>query len=126
MEQVNKIINTIYAQDDPWGKVAPPEVFKDEIERYPTGGLLFVYVNNFIKVIIVAAGMFALFNFITAGYTFITSGGNPDKVEEAWTKIWHSFMGLAVIALSFILAGIAGQLLFDNPTYFLQFRIWTP
>ena len=122
---MNKIINTIYAQDNPWGKVDPPSVFKDKIEQYPTGGLLFVYVNNFIKIIIVAAGMFALFNFITAGYTFITSGGNPDKVEEAWNKILHSFLGLAVIASSFILAGIAGQLLFGNPTYFLQFRIWT-
>jgi hypothetical protein len=121
---VNKILKTIYAQDNPWGTVAPPDAFKDNIRE--GGGLLFVYINNFIKVIIVVAGMFVLFNFITAGYTFITSGGNPDKVEEAWTKIWHSFLGLAVIASSFILAGIAGQLLFDNPTYFLQFRIWTP
>lgn len=121
---MNKIINTIYAQDNPWGTVAPPPAFEDRIMA--GGGLLFVYVNNFIKILIVAAGMFTLFNFITAGYTFITSGGNPDKVEEAWTKIWHSFLGLVVIAASFVLAGIAGQLLFKDATYFLQFRIWTP
>jgi len=123
---VNKILKTIYAYDNsnPWGVVAPPPAFADRIQEH--GGLLFVYINNFIKIIIVAAGMFALFNFITAGYTFITSGGNPDKVETAWAKIWQSALGLVVIALSFVLAGIAGLLLFKDPAYFLQFRIWTP
>jgi hypothetical protein len=73
-----------------------------------------------INLLIVGAGIYALINFILAGYTFISAGGDPKKIESAWAKIWQSIIGLVVIAASFLIAAIVGLLIFGNASAILN------
>lgn len=76
--------------------------------------------------LIVVAGLYALFNFVLAGYSFMSAGDDSKKVASAWAQIYQTIIGLAVAAGSFVLAAIFGQLLFDNPLFLLQPSIPTP
>lgn len=88
------------------------------------GGVAQGGVGNFLQLIfnllIVGGGIYALFNFILAGYAFLSAGSDPKKVEGAWAKIWQSVIGLVFIAGSFLLAAIFGQLIFGSPTAILN------
>jgi len=77
-------------------------------------GAIGVLLNLVFNVLIVVAGIYALFNFILAGYSFLSAGDDPKKVESAWSKIYLSVIGLLFAAGSLILAAIFGQLIFGN------------
>jgi len=123
------IVKTVKATSF-YGPVNPPATVQKFIDASgngsaPGGGLV-VLVNNIIKILIYGAGLFALINFILAGYQFIAAGGDTQKVEEAWAKIWQSLIGLIVVAGAFLLAALAGKLLLGEPGAFLQLKIYTP
>lgn len=71
------------------------------------------------RLLIVVAGVYALLNFILAGYGFLSAEGDPKKIEGAWAKIWQSALGLAVVAGSFTLAAIFGKLIFGDASFIL-------
>lgn len=109
-----------------WGEVNPPP----GVEKYAmgTGQLpgLPQFISNIVKLLIVGAGIYAVFNLITAGYTFMSAGGDPKKIESAWAKIWQTLLGLAVAAGSFVLAAIFGKLIFGDYNALLHLTIFTP
>lgn len=72
------------------------------------------FISNIIQLIAIAAGIFALFNLVTAGFEYITSRGDPKGIESARQKIYMSVIGLAIISISFTVAAILGQLLFGS------------
>lgn len=102
---------------------APPGV-----DQYSSGSLsgFAMFFNNIVKFMIVVAGLYALVMFVVAGYEFISASDDPKKVAGAWQKIWQSMLGLAVAAGSFVLAAIAGQLLFKDYNALLQIKIFGP
>jgi hypothetical protein len=73
-------------------------------------------VQLVIWVLLISAGVYALINFILAGYAFMSAGDDAKKIEGAWAKIWQTALGLAVAAGAFVLAAIFGQLIFNDPT----------
>lgn len=83
------------------------------------GGL----VERIIQLLIIGAGIYALFNFILAGYDFLSAGDDAKKVAGAWSKITQTVIGLAFAAGAFVLAAIFGQLIFNDPTFILHPRI---
>lgn len=104
--------------DNPFGTVAPPAGLKKYSGDPGTAiGTLIQYV---IWILIVGAGVYALFNFILAGYAFMSAGDDPKKVAGAWAKIWQTALGLAIAAGAFVLAAIFGQLIFGNSTFILR------
>lgn len=84
------------------------------------------FLNTILKLMVVGAGLYALFNFVLAGYSFLSAGDDPKKVELAWAKIWQTALGLAFAAGSFVLAGIFGYLIFGDWTAILNPQIVTP
>jgi hypothetical protein len=56
----------------------------------------------------------------------MSAGDDPKKMAGATQKIWQTFLGLTVVAGSFVLAAIAGQLIFNDWNALLQLRIFTP
>lgn len=78
------------------------------------------FINIIIQFLIVAAGIYALFNFILAGYAFLSAGDDPKKIEGAWAKIWQTALGLTVVAGAFVLAAIFGWLIFGDPNFLLE------
>lgn len=79
-----------------------------------------------LRALVVGAGIYALFNLVLAGYSFMSAGDDSKKVSGAWAQIYQTIIGLAFSAGAFVLAAIFGQLLFNNPLFLLQPTIPTP
>jgi hypothetical protein len=79
------------------------------------------FLGNIVKTLIAIAALYALFNLVLAGYAFMSAGDDPKKIAGAWAKIWQTILGLTVAAGAFVIAGIIGQILFDDP-----FALTTP
>lgn len=82
------------------------------------------FLGNVIKFITVAAGIWALINIVLAGVTYISSGGDPKGIQAAQQKIYISLIGLIIIAASFALSALMGQILFGNPFIFINPSIY--
>ena len=78
------------------------------------GGAIGILLNIAVQTLIAVASIYALFNFIFAGYAFLSAGDDPKKVQAAWAKIWQTALGLTVVAGSFVLAALFGRLIFGD------------
>jgi len=85
----------------------------------PSGGLI-NFINNLVALMMVIAGIWTVFNFIAAGYEYLNANGQPQKITDAGNKIIQSVIGLAIVAATYVIAGILGQILFKNPKIFLN------
>lgn len=83
-------------------------------------------ISNIIGLIALIGGVAMLINFLLAGSDFITSAGDPKKIENAWRKIYISLIGLIIIVAAFLAAGLAGKLLFGDYTALLKPKIFGP
>ena len=92
------------------------------------GGLSGVgpFITNILRLLFVVAGIYALFNFIIAGYSYINAGGDSKKLDAAWSRIWQSLMGLVIIVGSFAIASLLGLLLFGRADYILNPTVFGP
>ncbi|KKS93148.1 MAG: hypothetical protein UW68_C0021G0021 [Candidatus Collierbacteria bacterium GW2011_GWB1_44_6] len=71
-------------------------------------------ISAVVRFLVVIAGIFALWQFLSGGLQFITSGGDKGKLTEAQNKIQMSIVGLVIIAASFIIIAIVSQVLFGD------------
>jgi hydrogenase-4 membrane subunit HyfE len=85
-----------------------------------------LFFTNVIRLVFVAAGIYALVNFIIAGYQYMSAGGDSKQLTAAWARIWQTLLGLIIIVSSFALAGIIGFLFFGDATYILKPVIYGP
>lgn len=103
---------------NPFGKVVAP------VTAFGAGATPESAIGKLIQLIIwlliIGAGIYALFNLILAGYSFMSAGDDSKKVAGAWAMIWQTALGLAVAAGAFVLAAIFGQLLFGRPDFILN------
>jgi hypothetical protein len=101
-----------------FGTVAAPP----QISGFGTdpGAVIGKLIQYSIWLLILGATIYALFNFLLAGYAFMSAGDDSKKVAGAWAKIWQTALGLAVAAGSFVLAAIFGQLIFGDPAFILN------
>lgn len=90
------------------------------------GSGLILMLNNLLKFTIVLAGLYSFWNLITAGYMFMSAGGEAKNITKAWDKIWQSLIGLLLVGGSFVLAAIFGWLIFGDATMLISPRIFTP
>lgn len=84
------------------------------------------FITNIITVIFAAAGLFAFFNFMIAGFSYITAAGDSKKIESATQSINMSLIGLVVMVAAAALTGIVSYLLFGSATAILQPKITGP
>jgi len=105
--------------ENPFGTVTLPGGLS---EKYGTegGAALGKIIQIVIWVLIVGAGVYALFNFVLAGYSFLSAGDDPKKITGAWAKIWQTALGLAVAAASIMLAAIFGKIIFGSWDFILN------
>ena len=86
------------------------------------------FISTIVRFIIIVAGLFTLWQFLSGGLGMITGGSDKGKVAEAQNKITMAITGLAIIAASFLIIGIVSQLLFGSFTAILipQLQSVTP
>lgn len=105
-----------------FGTIKPPPGITKSLAQ---GGLT-SFLSAVFGLLVVVAGIYALFNFIFAGYQFMTAGGDPKGVAAAWGRIWQTLVGLIVVVSSFLLAAILGFLLFGDTGAILSPKLITP
>jgi hypothetical protein len=89
-------------------------------------GTIGLFLTNILRFIFVAAGIYAFFNLVMAGFKYMNAGGDPKVLSAAWAKIWQSLIGLTIIVGSFAVAVIIGQIIFGNPGFILDPQIYGP
>ena len=106
------------SNSNPFGTVEAPTALSKYSEN--PGSALGTVIQYVIWILIIGAGVYALFNFILAGYAFLSAGDDPKKVAGAWAKIWQTALGLLVTAGAFVLAAIFGQLIFGQWDFIIK------
>ena len=92
------------------------------VDRYgsATEGGLILFVSNIIRISTVVAGIWVMFNFIVAGWKYISSTGDNKAPAEASEMMTHSLIGLAIIVGAYTLAALVGLLFFGDATYIIN------
>ncbi len=67
-----------------------------------------VVFNNVIRGALVFVGVVALLFIIYAGFSFVTSGGDPKKVQGARQIMTFAIIGLVIVLLSFAILFFIG------------------
>lgn len=78
------------------------------------------FVSNIITIVFAAAGLYAFFNLMIAGFSFITAGGDEKKIAAATYSINMSLMGLVVMVAAAAVTGVVSFLLFHDATAILS------
>ena len=84
------------------------------------------FITNIITVIFVAAGLYAFFNLMFAGFTYITAYGDAKKLQAALSSINMSLVGLIVMVGAAAITGIVSYVLFGSATAILSPQIIGP
>ena len=73
-----------------------------------------VQVENFIRSVIQLiaglAGLIATGFFVIGGFTYITSSGSPEKLDQAKRTLFYSAIGLAIVIAAFVISNIVTTL----------------
>lgn len=75
----------------------------------PTGTTLGTIIGNLIGIVMVLAALLVFVFLIIGAFSWITSGGDKEKVASARETILHALIGLVILAVAFVIARVAGQ-----------------
>lgn len=113
-----------------FGQVSPPPQitsgYGSLTNLTSAGGGIIGFFSNLIRLIMILGGIWSFINIILAGFAYITNQGNPEAIAKANQQIYMSLVGMVIIVGSFILAAIAGWLLFGDASAILNPQIYGP
>lgn len=115
---------TFIAQDltETFGTVEPPEGVKQF--NIASGGEtnigLLLFITRLTQVFTIIAGIFVMFNFIMAGYIYITSSGDSSAHGKVKDKITMSILGLIIIVAAYTITALLGLFLAGDAGFFLN------
>jgi hypothetical protein len=110
------------SREELFGTIDPPIGVKD----YNTlaGGAnnigLLVFVSRGIVLATIVAGLYVLFNFISAGLMYITAGGEASVNNKVKDLLTQSIMGLVIIVAAYTIIGVGSLILFGDAAYVLN------
>ena len=85
-----------------------------------------LFLTNILRLVFVGAGIYAFINLLVSGFQYMTAGGDSKALEAAWARIWQSLLGLVLIVGSFALAALFGYIIFGEPGFILDPKIYGP
>lgn len=115
------------AEQSVFGQIEAPDGVADLNAQDQSGnkiGLL-IFISNMIKIASIVAGVWVMFNFIFAGFTYITANGDSGAYSKIGEKLSLSVTGLVLIVAAYTIAGIIGLIIFNDPTYIINPQIPT-
>ena len=72
-------------------------------------------IENLISTIVgflpVVSGLAFIVYFILAGFNWITSGGEPEKVKKAQANITNALVGLIIVVIAYAVTSVIGAIL---------------
>lgn len=84
------------------------------------------FITNVVTIVFAAGGLYAFFNLMFAGFSYITAGGDQKKIEAATASINTSLIGLVVMVAAAAVTGIISFVLFGSATAILSPSIKGP
>jgi len=69
------------------------------------------YISNIIGFLTIVAALYFMFRVIFAGYAFISSSGDPKKIETAKTQLLQGFLGIVVVIAATVITGLVAKIL---------------
>lgn len=73
-----------------------------------------VVISNALTIVYIAAALVVLFFLVLGAFRWITSGGDKDAIGKARGTIINALVGLAILALSFLIVAVVGSILNIN------------
>lgn len=105
------------------GSVRPP-TGTSQYAPYESGGYaktgLVNFLSRLIRIFIIICGIWTLFNFLTAGWTYIYYMYEPKATQEVKDKLTMTAVGLIILAAAFTIAGVIGAVFFKDATFILS------
>ncbi len=123
------LLSFLIAQADTseiFGTVEAPKGVAAFNEQAGGGIGLLIFISNMIKLGTVIAGIWVLFNFIQAGFTYITSSGDSGAHKKVTDQLTMSVIGLVIIVTAYTLIAVISLLLFGKADYILNPTICGP
>ncbi len=118
------IIEKVYADTTGIvGTIDPGDAFKPYGDLGPGVTLFF---SNLLRLVFIGAGIYTFMNLITAGFQYMSAGGDTKALTAAWARIWQTLLGLLIIVGSFALVSLFGYLFFKDPGFILHPKIYGP
>lgn len=68
------------------------------------------FIRSIIKVVAGLAGLVATGFFVVGGFVYITSSGNPERLDRAKRTLTYSAIGLAIVIAAFVISNIITDL----------------
>jgi hypothetical protein len=89
-----------------------PFILTPEAFAQATGnvGQVESFIRNIIKVLAGLAGLVATGFFVVGGFGYITSSGNPEKLDKAKQTLIWSGTGLAIVIAAFVISNIITEI----------------
>lgn len=116
----------IMAQGSVFGDIEAPAGVADFNDQAGESGIgLLIFISNMIKFSSVIAGIWVMFNFIFAGFTYVTSNGDSGAYSKIGEKLSLSVTGLVLIVAAYTIAGIISLIIFGDATYIINPQIPT-
>lgn len=114
------------------GAVTPPTGVKNfdlraQVGNGNSGGQnigIIAFASNLLQLFAIIAGIWAMFNFFMAGYMYITAMSDAGVTEKVKDKITMTVIGLAIIAGSYIIAGLIGLVMFGDATFIINPKLY--
>lgn len=92
------------------------------VQKPPTGGIVGTILRNVLALFFAVGGIGAVIYFIWGAVDWILSGGDKEKVSNARKKMTHAIIGLVLLALSFVILQLVGEVIGFNPLMPIQIR----
>jgi hypothetical protein len=73
-------------------------------------GQVETFIKSVIKVVAGLAGLIATGFFVVGGFIYITSSGNPERLDRAKRTLLYSAIGLAITIAAFVISNIVTDL----------------
>ncbi len=105
-----------------------PVVFAATLDTYKDTGVVTIQslqglFTNVISVIVALAGVALFIMFVVSGFSFLFSGGDPKKLEQARGTLTNAIVGLVVIVAAYLILRMIGVL--SGYTDITKFTIYT-
>lgn len=68
-------------------------------------------ISNLIGFLTIVAGIWFMFQFITAGISWISAGGNPESLNSARDRMRNALIGMVLVVGAWAIVGLIGNIL---------------
>jgi len=68
-------------------------------------------ISNIVGILTIVAGLWFIFQFMLGAFSYLTSGGDKARIEEAQKKITSALIGLVIVVAAIFLIDLVGSLL---------------